>query len=330
MQPLRLSFGCGDYDRTRPLVDGTLQADGIELAWECCPVPHALFVRVLDGEFDVAEMSLSGLTALVSRGDSPIIGIPVFTSRLFRHSFIFVNTDAGIEKPQDLVNRRVGVPDYTVTAALWIRGLLQHDYGVAPNQIDWFLGGLNDAAPVRPLATRLPADVRIQPIPEGENLGALLESGRLDAIISPGTPEVFKHGSPKVRRLFPNYPEVEADYYRRTGIVPIMHVVVLRRSVYQEHPWVAQSLMDAFEEAKRRSFRSLQDTGAPRVSLTWLQAHLEAERAVFGDDLWPYGLEPNRKSVEALTQYSYEQGIIERPVGAESLFATETLDLVPV
>ena len=329
MESLRLAFGCGDYDRTRPLVDGRIHPDGIELEWECCPVPHALFVRVLDGEFDVAEMSLSGLTALISQGDSPIIGIPVFTSRLFRHSFIFVNTDSGIQTPQDLVGRRVGVPDYTVTAALWIRGMLQHEYGVAPNQISWFLGGLNDPAPVRPLGSRLPEDVRIAHVNPGESLGALLEAGKLDAVIAPGTPAVFKNRSPKVRRLFPNYPEVEADYYRRTGIVPIMHVVVLRRTVYDQHPWVARALFDAFERAKSRCLHDLQDTGAPRVTLTWLQAHLEAERAVFGDDPWPYGLEANRKSVEALTTYSYEQGIIERPVSVESLFAAETLASAP-
>jgi len=256
------------------------------------------------------------------------VALPVFTSRLFRHSFIFVNADAGIAEPRDLIGRRVGVPDYTVSAAVWIRGMLQHDYGVEPRQLRWFLGGLNEPGHVIPLATRLPADVEIQEIPRDVALGRMLEAGELDAVISPGLPEVFKRGSPKVRRLFPNYPEVEADYFQRTGIVPIMHVVVMRRGVYEQNRWMARSLFDAFSAAKRASYRSLSETGAPRATLVWLQSYLEHERQVFGPDPWPYGFEPNRKTVEALATYAHEQGLAPRLVAAEELFAPETLNLV--
>jgi 4,5-dihydroxyphthalate decarboxylase len=322
---LRLAFGCGDYDRTRPLVDGTVHAEGIALDWERVDTPHELFVRVLRGEFDVAEMSLSGLTNAIARGNTELIGLPVFTSRLFRHSFIFVNANSGIARPQDLVGRRVGVPDYTVSAAVWIRGMLQHDYGVAPSQLRWFLGGLNEPGHVVPLATRLPDDVEIQEIPSSETLGGLLEAGELDAVISPGLPEVFKRRSPKVRRLFENYPEVEADYFRRTGIVPIMHVVIMRRRIYEENRWIARSLYEGFSEAKRHCLRSLSETGAPRATLVWLQSYLEHERATFGADPWPYGFDANRKTIEALATYVHEQGLAERLVPAEELFAAETL-----
>ncbi|MPZ13074.1 MAG: ABC transporter substrate-binding protein [Chloroflexi bacterium] len=323
---LRLTLGCGEYDRTRALVNGTVRAEGIDLDWERVDEPHELFVRVLAGEFDVAEMSLSGLTNARARGDEALVGIPVYTSRLFRHSFIFVNTESGIARPQDLVGRRVGVTDYSVSAAVWIRGMLAHDYGVAPGQMRWFLGGLNTPGHVVPLATRRPAGVEMAEIPAGATLGGLLESGELDALVSPGLPEVFKRGSPKVRRLFENYQEVEADYFRRTGVVPIMHMLVVRRATYEAHPWVARSLYDAFCEAKRHCLRAIAETGAPKVTLTWLQAYAENERQIFGDDPWPYGFRANRRTIETLTTYVYEQGLAERLVPAESLFARETLD----
>lgn len=323
MNTVRLRFGCGEYDRTRPLVDGRVRIDDVQLDWERVDVPHELFVRVLDGEFDVAEFSLSGLTAAAARGDDRLVGIPVFTSRLFRHSFIFVRPDGPIRTPQDLIGRRVGIPDYTVTAAVWIRGMLQHDYGVAPNQIEWFLGGLDRPVPVRPLGYRLPSDVRISAIPEGKTLGRMLEDGELDAVISPGLPEAVKRRSPKIRRLFENYREVEEDYYRRTGIVPIMHTLVIRRTVYEESRWIARQLFDAFCEAKRIAMAELAETGAPKVTLTWLQDALERERAIFGEDPWPYGFQANRRTLEAFTAYSYEQGLCERHVLADSLYAEE-------
>jgi len=327
MSDLRLAFGCGDYDRTRALVDGTVKPEGMELDWERVDTPHELFVRVQRGEFDVAEMSLSGLTNGIAAGNTEIVGLPVFTSRLFRHSFIFVNRDAGIDKPSDLVGRRVGVTDYTVSAAVWIRGMLQHDYDVLPSQMRWFLGGLNEPGHVVPLGTRLPDGVEIQQIPAGRALSEMLEAGDIDALISPGVPDVVKRRSPKVRRLFESYPEIEADYYRRTGIVPIMHVVVVRRSTYEQNPWIARSLYEAFCEAKRLGYRTLTETGAAKVTLVWLQAHLERERQVFGEDPWPYGFEANRTTLEALATYVYEQGLAGRLVPAESLFAPETLNL---
>jgi 4,5-dihydroxyphthalate decarboxylase len=191
----------------------------------------------------------------------------------------------------------------------------------------WFLGGLNEPGHVVPLATRLPADVEIQDIPDGTSLGGLLEAGELDALMSPGLPDVVKRRSPRVRRLFQDYPEVEADYFHRTGIVPIMHVVVIRRGVYERNPWMAPALFEAFCTAKRAAYRSLTETGAPKATLVWLQSYLEREREIFGPDPWPYGFEANRRTVEALATYVHEQGLAERVVPAESLFAPETLEL---
>ncbi|HZT06837.1 MAG TPA: ABC transporter substrate-binding protein [Chloroflexota bacterium] len=327
MPTLRLSVGCGDYDRTRALFDGSVPTDGFEIAWEPVNVPHELFVRVLHGEFDVAEMSFSSLTNAIGRGSRDLIGIPVFTSRLFRHSFIYVNTDSGIEAPQDLIGKRVGVPDYTITAAVWIRGLLQHDYGVAPEQIHWLIGGLDTPAKILPLAPRLPSNVKIEQTPDGSILGDMLERGALDAVVCASIPRVFLQGASRVRRLFPDYHRVEADYYRRTGIVPIMHVVALRRSIYEEHRWIAASLYRAFSQSKARCYEWLRQTGAPRTTLTWLQAYLDEEREIFGNDPWPYGVAANRSSIEALTLYVYEQGLCERRVATDELFAPETLDL---
>ena len=326
MSPLRLAVGCGDYDRTRALFTGFFQAKGIELDWKPSQeAAHELFVRVLRGEFDVSEMSTSGLTALIARGSDELVGLPVFTSRLFRHSFLFINSACGIERPRDLAGRRVGVTDYSITASVWIRGFMQHDYGVAPEQMTWFEGPLDVPGHVVPLARQRPGNVQIQPIPPGATLSGLLEAGELDALVCAAVPDCFRRHSPNVRRMFPNYQEVEADYYRRTGIQPIMHTMVVRRNVYEQHPWVARSLYEAFERSKQMCYRWLEETGAPRTSLIWLQAHAAAEREIFGPDPWPYGVEANRKTLEALVTYAHEQGLAERLVAPEELFAEETL-----
>lgn len=329
MELLPLNLGCGKYDRTQALIAGTVRPEGIDL--KCVPnttQPHDLFTKVLvGGEFDAAEMSLSNLTTLIGRGDRSLIGIPVFLSRTFRHSFIFVNAGAGITKPQDLIGRRVGVPEYTMTAAVWIRAFLQHDFGVLPRQLKWFSGGLDQPGRPERIKVELPEGVEVQAIPAGASLGAMLDAGQLDALICAAVPRVFSVGSPRVTRLFPDYRRVEADYYARTGLVPIMHTVVIRRAVYEQFPWVARSLYEAFDRAKDEGYRWLEDTGAPNCSLTWLQAYLEEERAIFGLDHWPYGLTANRQSVEALASYVYEQGLSERLVPVESIFAKETLDL---
>ncbi|MBI4492634.1 MAG: ABC transporter substrate-binding protein [Chloroflexi bacterium] len=326
MKSIPLTLACGKYDRTWSLMDGTVKPEGIDLNYVSM-VPHDIFAQVLlDRAFDAAEMSISNLTTLVGRGERELVAIPAFPSRVYRHSYVFVNTEAGIERPEDLVGRRVGVPEYSMTAAVWVRAFLQHDYGVTANQVRWYVGGLNEQGRTGRISVKLADDIRVEVIPAGTSLGELLEAGQIDALIAPSMPAVVKAGSPRVRRLFPNSQQVEVDYYRRTGLVHLMHTVVIRASIYERHPWVARSLYDAFLRAKQEAYRWIEATGAPKCSLVWLQAYLEAERAIFGPDPWPYGVQANRKSLEALASYVYEQGLSERLVRVEELFAGETLD----
>jgi 4,5-dihydroxyphthalate decarboxylase len=269
-------------------------------------------------------MSLSNYTSLLSQGESPFVAIPVFPSRVFRHGYFFINVDAGIREPRDLVGKRGGVPEYSMTAAVYMRGLLQHEYGVQPRDITWVQGRADR------LGRKLPPEIRLSQAPAGSELGDLLERGELDFLMTANNPLAFRRGSPKVKRLFPNYPELEKDYYRRTKIYPIMHTIVIRREIYERDPWVALSLYKAFLAAKERSYRLLAETGSPKASLAWLQPLLEEERRIIGDDWFPYGIEANRASLGALLQYNYEQGLSDRLLKIEELFAPSTLRDIPL
>ena len=324
MSDLRLTIACGPYDRTQALRDGTVKPEGIELNY--LPLqPAEIFWRMLQyNEFDVSEMSLSNYTSLISGGNSPFIAIPVFPSRVFRHGYFFINAKKGIETPADLAGKRGGVPEYSMTAAVYMRGLLQHEYGVKPNRIGWVQGRADR------LALALPPDIKLIQAPVGTELGDLLEKGEIDFLMTANNPLSFRRGSPDVKRLFPNYAEAEKDYYRRTKIYPIMHVVVIRREIYDRDPWVALSLYKAFLRAKAYSFRLLLETGSPKVSSAWLQPLLEDEQAIIGKDWYPYGIEPNRPTLDALLQYTQEQGLADRRLRIEELFAPSTLRDIPL
>lgn len=324
MSSLRLSLACGPYDRTQALRDGTIRPQGIELTY-VSGQPAELFWRMLQyKEFDVSEMSMSNYISLVGRGDCPFIAIPAFLSRVFRHGYIFISSSSGIKDPKDLIGKRGGVPEYTQTAAVMARGLLEHEYGVRPNQIEWIQGRKDR------MRLSLPEDVRLTQAPDGRELSDMLDRGEIDFLITGNNPLSFRQGSPNVRRLFPNYRELERDYYRRTKIYPIMHTVVIRRDVYDRDPWVAVSLYSAFCAAKDLCCRLLLETGSPKATFGWLQAMIEEEQAVFGKDWYPYGVEPNRPSLEALLQYNYEQGLTPRRIGVEELFAPSTLAATPL
>lgn len=317
---LRLTLACGDYDRARPLTDGSLAPEGIELSWVCLH-PRQLFDRMLRSqEYDVAEFSLAYHTILTARGTNPFVAIPVMLSRVFRHSCLYVNADAGIERPEDLKGKRVGVPDYAQTAGVFVRGMLQDDYGVRPEDVRWYSRAPRGLPQGTLVPVRLPDRVRLEALPGDRELDELLEAGELDAVVTTYRPEPFRRGSPKVRRLFPNFKQVERDYYLRTRIFPIMHLVVVRRDLYERHPWVAASLYDAFARAKEQALSQLSDTETLKVSLPWLIDHVEESRSVFGPDLWPYGIEPNRPTLEAFARYVVEQGLAEREVPIEELF----------
>ena len=324
MEKLLLTVACGDYDRTKALQDGSVQPEGIRLNY--LPLQaEEIFWRMSNFlEFDASEMSLSNHITMVSRGNSPFVAIPVFPSRYFRHSCIFINADSGIKGPQDFKGKKIGVPEYSITAAVWIRGFLSDECGVRAQDVQWLVGGQEEAGRKERVRLNLPPEIKVSLIPEDKTLNGMLESGEIDGLISARSPSCFVKGSPKVRRLFPNYKEVEMDYYKRTKIFPIMHVLVIRKDLYDRHPWVARSLYKAFCQSKDRAIQAMHISNTLACTLPWLSAEIELLKSLFGSDWWPYGIEPNRHLLETLIRYMGEQGLIDRPVKLEELFAPNT------
>src|SRR5262249_8184120 len=264
------------------------------------------------GEFHASEMSLSWYTRTVFDDSRPFVAIPVFPSRMFRHSCVYVNVDSGIDEPADLVGKRVGCPEYEMPAAVWLKGMLADEYGVAVNSVTYHTGGLEQPGRhEKPMA--LPSDIDVSPIPTDKTLSAMLDTGEIDALYTAHMPSSFAKGSPNVRRLFKDHADVEKAYFRKTGIFPIMHTVVVRSDVYERSPWVMQSLTKAFEASKQRAYADLFETTALKLMLPWLTAQAEEAREVLGaDDFWPYGLEANRACLSTFLRYSFEQGLSPR------------------
>ena len=324
MPNLDLNIACWDYDRTRPLTDRRVQPEGINLDITVLR-PREIFPRMLqDQEFHASEMSLASYVILKARDQCPFVAIPVMLSKIFRHDCIYVRPDAGINEPADLRGKRIGLPQYSSTAGVFIKGLMQHEYGVSPQEMSWFMGGQDTPAPAPLVPLDLPADIHLEFIPEDKTLEGMLADGELDALFATYIPNLFLSGSPTIARLFPNFKEVEQDYYRRTGIFPIMHTVVIREDVHREHPWVAASLYDAFSQAKELAVGGLYDTDALALTLPFLIDHLEESRRIFGSDYWSYGVESNRPALEGLSQYVVDQGLAPRVVSTEELFPAIT------
>ena len=322
---MRITLACWDYDRTRALIDGTVAADGLELVYLNQPVEETFFRMMRYKEYDASEMSLSSYVASLSQENPPFIAIPVFPSRFFRHSCIFVSAKSGIRKPEDLKGKRIGVPEYQMTAPVWIRGILSDDYGVKVTDCEHFSGGEEEPGRDEKLKISVPSSIRLRAIPGDKTLSRMLAEGELDALVTARAPSTFHREPDKVKRLFPNYVEVEKEYYRRTRIFPTMHTVVIRRDVYARNPWIAQSLTKAFTEAKTRAYQLYKQTAALPAMVPWLVAELEEARREMGEDWWPYGLEPNRKALETFLRYHHEQGLSKRLFKPEELFARETL-----
>ena len=325
MEKLFLTVGCGDYDRTHALQTGAVEAEGIKLNYIPLQSEEVFWRMGHYREFDVSEMSLSNHITMISRGDSPFVGIPIFPSRFFRHSSVYYNVESGIKKPQDFKDKKVGTPEYAMTAAVWIRGFFNDDYGVRAQDMKWFLGGQEEPGRKERVKLELPSEISVQSIPDDRTLNSMLESGEIDALISARSPSCLGDGSGKVRRLFPNYKEVEIEYYQRTKIFPIMHILVVRREVYERHPWVARSLYKAFCEAKDRAMKTMHISNAHACTLPWLSWEREQLREIFGPDWWPYGIEPNRHVIETLIGYMGEQGLLAKPVSVEDLFAPSVI-----
>jgi 4,5-dihydroxyphthalate decarboxylase len=323
---LSLSFACPLYDRVMPLVCGRVAPEGINLNFLPLPVEEIFWRQLRYEEFDVSESSLSSYVLLRSRGDERFIAIPVFTSRVFRHSCVFINTQKNIISPQNLKGKIVGVPEYQLTAAVWLRGIFQDEYGVFPRDIIWRNGGVETPGRMEKIEIHLPSDINLEPIPSDKTLSQMLYNGELDALFTARTPSCFTRGSPNVARLFRNYREVEEHYYQKTAIFPIMHTIIIRRDIYKENPWVAMNLYKAFRQAKDMTVSSYAESAALHVTLPWVSEEVERTKKVMGVDWWPYGVEKNRKTLEIFLRYHYEQGLSDRPMAVNELFSPETLD----
>jgi 4,5-dihydroxyphthalate decarboxylase len=323
---IRLTLACWDYDRTRPIMENRVRFDGIDLTYLNLVVEEIFFRQMRHREFDLSEMSFSSYLISKFQDPAPFIAIPIFPSRSFRHSGIYVNAVAGIAEPADLRGKRIGCAEYQLTANVWIRGILNDEYGVTPSSFTTVIGGLEEPGRVEKAALSLPPQIKIEPIGPTETLSAMLERGEIDALFSPRAPSSFANGSGKVRRLFEDTHAAEREYYQRTGIFPIMHVVAIRREIYERHRWVAQSLFKGFVEAQRMAYRDLHETAALKVMLPWLIQHLAETEALMGRDFWAYGYQPNVDAISKLLRYHYEQGLSKRQLAPEEVFAPETLE----
>ena len=326
MAKLRLTLACWNYDRTRALAGGSIVPDGVDLNYLSLPLEEIFFRMLRHREFEAAELSLSSYTLSLFRENPPFIAIPVFISRYFRHSCIYVHSGAGIREPKDLAGKRIGSPEYQMTAPVWIRGIMSDEYGVPVASPTYYTGGEEQPGRPEKIPLSLPPQIRTQSIPADKTLSRMLETGEIDALYTARAPSTFGR-SGKVLRLFPDYAAVERQYYAKTKIFPIMHVIVVRRDVVRENPWVIQSLYKAFVEAQRMVYEDLRETAALKYMLPWLHSQLEeTERIMGARDFWPYGLEPNRYVLTTFLRYHFEQGLSKRQLDPAELFAPESLE----
>ena len=314
MRRLSLSAAFGPYDRVEALRTGEVRPEGIDLTCLTLNPPEIFYRMCRYQEFDVSEMSMGSHCFFLGRGEKPFAGIPAFPSRVFRHSMVYVNNDAGISRPEDLSGKRIVIREWGQTAFVWIIGILAEEYGLDILSVNW----VQESEPRVPL--RYPEGMHIRTMGKGESLSGMLESGAVDAAFIHQVPECYRRRSPRVRRLFEDFRAAEIEYFRRTGVHPVMHCVVVRRDVDERAPWVLRSLYRALCEAKNRALQTIQDNGALSASVPLLPAVMEETRAIFGEDFWPYGMEANRKTLEKLVLYVHEQGLSVRRLEVEELF----------
>jgi 4,5-dihydroxyphthalate decarboxylase len=326
MAKLKLTLACWNYDRTRALMEGRVAIDGVELNYLNLPVEETFFRMLRHREFEAAELSLSSYTVSLFRENPPFIAIPIFPSRFFRHSCIYVHAGSGIREPRDLIGKRVGNPEYQMTAPVWIRGILSDEYGVPVTSVTYLSGGEEQPGRTEKLALSLPPEIRLEAIPLDKTLSRMIETGEIDALYTARAPSTFNNGSGKVRRLFGNYAAVEREYYQKTGIFPPMHIIAIRRDIYDANPWVAQSLSKAFVAAQKDAYEEIRSTAALKAMLPWLTYHVEETEKLMGRDFWPYGYEANINALSTFLRYHHEQGLSKRQLTAKELFAPESLE----
>jgi 4,5-dihydroxyphthalate decarboxylase len=325
LSKLQISIAIGAYDRNRPLIDGEVAIDGADPVFMTLS-PEEIFFRAFRHQaFDVCELSLSSHLVNVARGTSAYVGVPAFLSRAFRHSSIYIRTDKGIREAADLKGRRIGLPEYQLTACVWARAILADEYGVQPADIIWVRGGIEEPGRPEKIKLTLPPEIRVEDAPEGRSLNAMLEAGEIDGFIGPRAPSCFDRGHPQIARLFPD-PATAADYYRRTGVFPIMHLLGVRRELTDKHPWLPGALLKAFERSKRAALVKLADTSATKVTLPFVEEQLMAARQLMGDDFWPYGFAANRGVLEAFCAHHHAQGLSVRTLTPGELFHPSTLE----
>jgi 4,5-dihydroxyphthalate decarboxylase len=319
MNKLVLTAATPDYDQVRDLALGRVRPEGIDLTFLTFPVEEIFYRFIVYKEWDISEISMAKYVSLIAKGDQSFWALPVFPSRVFRHSSLYVRRNGPIKKITDLVGRRVGIPEWAQTAAVYSRGFLVHQYGLKLSSIDWIQAGVNQPGRVEKVDLKLPKGVKITSMPE-KSLNGMLLSGEIDAVLAARPPDAFLAGDPNIRRFFENYQEVEQDYYKKTGIFPIMHAVAVRRDVLDKNPWVARNLLNAFDEARRRSIARVVDGTVSLVPIPWGHEYAHRGMELMGEDYFPYGIEPNRKTLEAFLGFAHEQGVCKRLLTIEELF----------
>jgi 4,5-dihydroxyphthalate decarboxylase len=325
MAKLNLSVAVRDYDRTRPLTDGLVAIDGVDPVFMALDPEEIFFRAFRHAEFDICELSLSSFTVKTAQGDCPYVGVPAFVSRAFRYTSIYVRTDR-IKKPADLKGKKIGLPEYQLTANVWARALLEGDHGVKPSDIHWIRGGLEEAGRPEKIAITLPKDVKLENAPEGRTLSAMLEAGEIDGFIGPRVPSCFTRGAPHVGWLFADPVAAAKDYFKRTGIFPIMHIIGVRREIVARQPWLPAAVFKAFERAKTIALEKLSDTSSAKVTLPFIEERLIEARALMGHDFWSYGVSANRKTLETFLRHHHAQGLSSRLVKVEELFHPATFE----
>jgi 4,5-dihydroxyphthalate decarboxylase len=326
MTHLPLSIAIGNYDRVRPLLDGAVRIDGVDPVFMNLE-PEEIFFRAFRSvEFDICELSLSSFAVKAATGDNPYVGVPVFPSRMFRHTAFYVRKDRGINSPEDLRGRRIGMPEYQLTACVWARIILAEDHGVAPHEIRWVRGGMEHPGREEKIALKLPADVVMEDAPHDRSLSAMLEAGEIDGIISPRAPASFDRGDARIGWLFSDPTAAAKAFYGRTRIFPIMHVLGVRQRLVEQHPWLPVALLKAFTASKSQTLTALLDTSASKVTLPFVEETLRGARALMGNDFWSYGLEPNRHVLEMFLRHHHAQGLSARCLRPEELFHKSTLE----
>ena len=319
-----LTFACSESDRTRALIDGRVGVEGCDVTY--LPLePAEMFARACRNfEFDVTELSFSSYMRMVDMGNSPYLAIPAFLSRAFRHSSFYIRTDRGITAPADLKGRTVGVPEYQMTAALWLRGMLQDDYGILPADIQWRTGGQEEPGREERMPVNIPG-LDLSPIPADKTLSGMLAAGEIDAMLSARTPSCYVRRAPHVDRLFPDYKQVEQAYYKKTGYFPIMHLVAVRTSLAERYPWLPASLYKALCQSKLIGLAKLQNLAQFAVALPWMEAEATSTKELMGDDYWRYGAKECAHEIDVMTRYSHEQGLTTKRLTVQNLFAQSTL-----